>query len=119
MRTDVDGLPAVGPTARTLGIRRDGTDIDIAEDGTVHPHTGGMSAAIAPEYLVEHRRPEKFGGRGKDPLWMIRSESLGEGLRYTEDEELAGHVLIEPVSEMSLAEYEEWLASTREDWGPA
>jgi hypothetical protein len=50
---------------------------------------------------------------------MIRSETLGEGLRYREDEELAGHALIEPAWEMSLAEYEEWLAATREDWSPA
>lgn len=119
MRSDDDGHPLVGGSARTLGPRPDGSDIDADEDGMVHPYTGGISVGLAPEYLPEHRRPAKFGGTGHDPLWMIQSDDLGAGLRYREDEELAGHGFIEPTWEMSYAEYEERLAATREGWRPA
>jgi hypothetical protein len=119
MRTAHDGLPEAGPSARTLGVRRDGRDINVDDEGNVEPFSGGMSVAMAPEYLPDHRRPASFGGTGRDPVWMIRSDDLGEGLRYREDEDLAGHAFIEPTWTMPLEEYEERLELTREAWSPA
>jgi len=116
---DDDGFPRVGSSARTLGVRDDESDIEVDDDGLVHPYTGGMSVGLRPEDLPEHRRPQAFGGTGDDPLWVIEESDLVDGLRYTEDGELPGHGFIEPAGIMRLDEYEDLLALTREDWRPA
>jgi hypothetical protein len=119
MRPNQDGLPRVGPSARMLGIRDDGSDIEEDEEGLVHPYTGGMSVGLTPDDLPEFRRPPEFGGTGDDPLWVIDEDDLVQGLRYTEDVELPGHGFIEPAWSMRYDEYEDLLALTREDWKPA
>src|SRR5262245_48897386 len=76
MREDPGGGPAIGPTARTLGVRP-GVDIPVTS-GQVQPNTGGMSVAPdRPENLPPLRRPPAYGGSGKDPVWAIRTDQLG------------------------------------------
>lgn len=46
MRPDPDGLPRLGASLSTLGVRP-GKDIPVLPDGSVAPKTGGMS--VTPE----------------------------------------------------------------------
>lgn len=120
MRVEGDGLPMVGPTARTLGARITGSTVDIAPDATglVHPNTGGMSVAPDdPMNLPEHRRPTECGGVGTDPLFRIRRDSLGPDLQYRVDPtNPAKHGFIEPARAMTVSEYQQALAATRSEW---
>jgi hypothetical protein len=84
---DADGMPKVGLSGRRLGARPGrgfGTDIEIDEKGRVHPATGGISVAPDdPMNLHELRRPRSLpGGHGKDPVWCIQVQNLGEDLVY-------------------------------------
>src|SRR6266545_1706182 len=64
MREDAAGGPAIGPTARTLGVRP-AVDVPVSS-GQVRPNTGGMSVAPdRPENLPFLRRPAAYGGAGK------------------------------------------------------
>jgi hypothetical protein len=111
-----DGKPLVAQTARGLGVR-DG-EIDIDEDETVFPESGGPSVALhSPENLVHHRKPASLGGTGRDPAWQIESDELGEKLVCRVDPaKPEEHGFIEPVHPMPLAEYQEALAETRDVW---
>ena len=89
-----NGKPKAGRSARLLGVRP-GVDIDIEqsfsgcvdEGGYVRPeaeckYTGetvaiaikngkGMSVSLSIEGLPAFRKPAKFGGTGRDPLWQV------------------------------------------------
>jgi hypothetical protein len=115
MIQDSDGQPMVGDSARKLGVRPV-LDIDVDDEAMVDPLSGGMSASRAIEHLPVHRRPREHGGTGPDPLWMIDEEALPQGLACRDDDELEGHVFIEPAWRMLLDDYEVLLALTRADW---
>jgi hypothetical protein len=103
----------VGPTARTLGVRP-GDDIPVVA-GRVSPGTGGMS--VAPDTamnLPDHRRPPNFGGTGKDPVWGITIDSLGNDLIFHQDK--PNHGLFEPAREMSIDEFQQALADLAPRW---
>lgn len=76
MKAQADGFPAVGPSARTLGLRTDGPnrEIPISPPGTVSPTTGGMSVALDVALnLPKNRLPKSLGGEGRDPVqYFIR-----------------------------------------------
>lgn len=113
MREDVDGLPMLGRTARTLGIRLD-VDIPVVA-GLVQALTGGMS--VAPDHpgnLHSLRRPPAYGGRGKDPVWFIVSDDLDADLTFRLDHPT--HGVIEPARSMPIGEYELALERTRPVW---
>jgi hypothetical protein len=113
VREDAAGRPAVGPTARTLGVRPT-VDIPVVA-GQVRPNTGGMS--VAPDRvdnLPPLRRPPAHGGSGKDPVWCLDLARLGGDLQYRPDS--AAHGLIEPARAMSLDPFQEALAKTAPDW---
>jgi hypothetical protein len=120
MTAAADGLPQVGRSARSLGIRTsnessnpDVTATDPAE--IIQPGTGGMSEAPNdPANLPPLRRPPALGGKGKDPVWEIDTADLGPDLQSRQD--TATHVLIEPARPMTLAEFEAALAATRAKW---
>jgi hypothetical protein len=113
MREHTDGGPMVGPTARTLGVRP-GDDIPVV-GGRVRPGTGGMSVAPdGPTQLPNHRRPPKFGGSGKDPVWEINLNSLGDDLIFHQDK--PKHGLFEPAREMSIDEFQQALADLAPKW---
>ena len=113
MREDPTGGPMIGPTARTLGVRPQ-VDIPVVA-GQVRPNTGGMSVAPdRPENLHPMRRPPRYGGAGKDPVWALNLVHLGGDLQFRQD--ALAHGVIEPSSIMPLAEYERRLADTKPFW---
>jgi hypothetical protein len=119
MQEDPDGLPAVGPSPKMLGVRP-GTDPNpdvptVGPSDPVVPGQGGMSVAPGnPMFLLRHRRPSSLGGTARHPVWVIETEDLGPDLQFRQDR--ASHGLIEPRRMMTLREYEEALAKTRARW---
>ncbi len=120
MQEDSDGLPKIGATARTLGVRPNGQfgDIIVTAGGIVFPGTGGMSVSPwPPENLKEHRRPEEFSGTGKDPVWEMDTDDLPAELHYQTDPDMPDvHGFIAPSWWMSLSEYQRALHRTRGLW---
>src|SRR5262249_31740809 len=119
MKEDSDGAPQVGPSGRTLGVRPGGTpnpDVLAANDrDVVNPGDGGMSVAPNdPKGLPRHRRPASLGGLGQDPVWCIDTDDLEPELQFRQDSRT--HGLIEPKQAMSLQEFQEALARTRNRW---
>lgn len=117
MKVAEDGLPELGRSARTLGVRPQ-IDIPVDADGMVRGGAGGMSVAPdSPMCLPAHRRPREFAGTGKDAVWELEAGSLGELLRYREDPLMPGeHGFVEPGSPMALERYESALQATRRAW---
>ena len=113
MREAPDGGPLIGPTARTLGARPQ-VDVPVA-GGLVRPNTGGMSTAPdRPDNLHPLRRPPRYGGSGKDPVWVFDLAHLGKDLQFRQDSPT--HGMIEPAVTLLLAEYQQRLADTRPFW---
>jgi len=114
MKTGVDGLPIVEPTARGLGARP-GVDIPVDSNGMVHPGTGGISVAPgSAANLPPHRRPESLGGTGKDCACVLKTANLPKTLKYVQDG--ATHGTIQPSISMTLPDYQAALGSTRDKW---
>jgi RHS repeat-associated protein len=121
---DNNGMPETGNSARTLGSRPGyGTELNKGEDilvdskGMVKPESGGMSVVPSPEDLVDIRRPPAYGGRGKDPLWSINTNTLGPKLKYVPDiPEGATHGTIQPAYPRTYNEYQNALGDTQPFW---
>ena len=113
---DAGGVPEIGPSARTLVVRRN--EIAVGEDGLVRPLTGGVSVSPGnPTNLPSHRRPPEFGGNGRDPVWCLSSCDLPQGLTYRPDpDNPTGHGFIEPSRPMTLGEFETLLEQTQSAW---
>ena len=122
MRMDEDGEPEIDRTARTLGVRVGGRrpDVVVAASGLVLPENGGMSVSPPPpENLPEHRRPEEFGGLGRDPVWELDTDHLPPELTYRPDPRSPDrHGFVEPAVPMHLDDYEASLRATRGLWQP-
>ena len=131
-----NGKPKIGRSARLLGVRP-GIDIDIEQMPTGYlneqgylladsepvfrgelvvavRNTKGMSVSLSIESLPAFRRPSKFGGTGKDPLWQIDDRNIIGDLQAVQDSPT--HVSILPRVTMSLERYEAALANTQNDW---
>lgn len=117
MREDQHGLPEIGATARSLGVRP-GTDVlAILANEIVRPGSGGLS--VSPHYasnLPYFRRPQQLGGTGKDPVWMIDDDRLGSDLVYRPDPKNTSHGFIEPNRSMTLSAFQQALAATQPLW---
>jgi hypothetical protein len=135
--TDENGKPKIGRSARLLGVRL-GIDINIKqmpvdsldEQGYLLPesecefqgelvdvaivNTGGMSVSLSIEALPAPRKPAKFGGYGKDPLWQIDDSNITGDLQAVQDSPT--HVSISPRVTMLLERYELALANTQDYW---
>lgn len=135
---DENGKPKIGRSARLLGVRLGDIDINIKrmpvdsldEQGYLLPeserkfqgelvdvaivNTGGMSVSLSIEALPAPRKPAKFGGYGKDPLWQIDDSNITGDLQAVQDNPT--HVSISPRVTMSLERYELALANTQDDW---
>jgi len=112
---DDGGKPKIEPSARGLGARPGTgprTDIPVDSNGMVHPDTGGISASPTPDDLPKHRKPPEFGGTGKDPVWKIDTDELGDNLKYVPDK--PGHGTIQPSKSMTLDEYQKALANLQD-----
>jgi hypothetical protein len=132
-----NGKPKIGRSARLLGIRPS-IDIDVEqmprgwldEQGYLRPdaernptgelvavairNTKGMSTSLSIEGLPAFRRPAKFGGTGRDPLWQIEDSKVNGDLEAVQDS--ATHISIMPRTTMLLEKYETALAKTQDDW---
>ena len=132
-----NGKPKIGRSARLLGVRP-GIDIDIEQMPTGYlneqgylladservfrgelvvvavRNTKGMSVSLSIESLPAFRKPSKFGGSGKDPLWQIDDRNIMGDLQAVQDSPT--HVSILPRVTMFLERYEAALANTQNDW---
>jgi hypothetical protein len=117
-----DGKPLLGRSAKCLGIR---VPADIKPDvaGNVHPGTGGMS--VAPDSSLNvpnHRRPKAmgYGSTGPDDLRMYAIAkvrvSIGNLTLRPDPMQTTKHAFVEPSQVMPVAQYEDALSSTRDDW---
>ncbi|MBD3563104.1 hypothetical protein H6S82_30310 [Planktothrix sp. FACHB-1355] len=77
-------------------------------------NTKGMSTSLSIESLPAFRRPDKFGGKGKDPVWQIEDSKITGDLEAVQDSPT--HVSILPKTTMLLEKYEAALANTQNDW---
>jgi hypothetical protein len=64
--------------------------------------------------LPDHRRPPKFSGTGKDPVWGITIDSLGVELMFRQDK--LNHGLFKPAREMSIDQLQQALADLARKW---
>ncbi|MDB9320716.1 hypothetical protein PN483_10325 [Nodularia spumigena CS-591/04] len=134
-----NGQPKIGRSARLLGVRL-GADINIEqmpvtyldEQGyllaesereklwgelvavAIREDRKGMSVSLSIDGLPASRKPAKFGGTGKDPLWQIDDSKITGDLQAVQDSPT--HVSISPRATMSLEKYESALAKTQNDW---
>jgi hypothetical protein len=117
MREAAGGTPEIGASARSLGIRP-GIDVTASSaNDIVQPGTGGLSVSPDdPMNLPHFRRPAKWQGTGKDPVWTIDDNALSPELCYRPDPARAGHGFIEPAHSMTLDEFEQAIARTCRDW---
>lgn len=117
MKADASGRPAIGPSARTLGVRP-GIDVPaVGPNDAISPGQEGLSVTPDdPMQLPLIRRPSNFGGRGRDPVWMIDETDLGTDLVYRTDPNRAAHGFIEPSRTMTLDDYQQVLAATQSRW---
>jgi hypothetical protein len=116
MIKDVDGRPLVVETARGLGLRAG--EIVVSPDGLVEPGAGGMSVSPdTPLNLPSYRRPPKYQGDGKDPVWELDTADLPTAVGYLPDPgPNPTHGVLEPAWSMSLEDFELALAETRDVW---
>jgi len=132
-----NGKPEIGQSARLLGVRPN-IDINIEQVPTgwldeqsyllpepqrkLHGDlvsvairdTKGMSVSLSIEGLPAFRKPTKFGGNGKDPLWQIDDRMITGDLQAVQDSPT--HVSIMPRVTMALEKYESTLANTQQYW---
>lgn len=120
MRRDGDGLPSLGRSATTLGVRI-GPDIDVDAAGNVTVNNKGMSVAPGWRDLPIFRRPRRLGGQGRDDTYCFRSGSgdfqasaFATGLEFLPDSPT--HGVIRPTQAVPLTQYEADLGATRETW---
>ena len=121
MRGAQDGRPECCATASCLGVRVDTErpDVDLEDDGTVHPRDGGLSVVPDdPGLLKPHIRPTWLGGRSTKPLWVIADDSLPPNLLYVPDSGSGpvAHGLIKPRVQMLAGDFQAALANTRPHW---
>ncbi len=131
------GKPKIGRSARLLGIRPN-IDINVEqmpigyldEQGYLLPEaqrkisgelvivairdTKGMSVSLSIDSLPSFRKPTRFGGTGKDPLWQIDDSHIIGDLLAVQDSPT--HVSIMPRVTMVLERYETALATTQNYW---
>ncbi|RKQ86892.1 hypothetical protein C8N24_4908 [Solirubrobacter pauli] len=116
MKVDGD-RPQVGDSARQLGVREP-DDVVPDDEGKVHPGGGGMSVTPDdPWELPPYRRPEEYGGTGKDPVWRIDEDQLGSSLNFVPD--AVFHGVIEPAAAVQLSMFRATLAETQPYWSLA
>ena len=100
MRSDPDGLPTVGRSARALGVRVEARYIDVHPDpeGRIVPGTGGMSVTVDDprRMLVARRSRWLLQGASEDPLFVIEAARIVAPLRARVD--VGAHALVEPTT---------------------
>ena len=132
-----NGKPKIGRSARLLGVRPN-VDIDVEQMPAAYvdeqgylklevkrerteetvtvaiKNAKGMLVSLSIEGLPAFRKPAKFGGTGRDPLWQIDDSRITGDLEAVQDSPT--HVSILPSATMLLDKYEAALANTQNDW---
>jgi len=116
MRAAEDGRPVIEQSADGLGVRKDDDPYpDVtAADGFVNPGNG-MSVSGDPRQMPRRRRPVRFGGKSRLPLFGMEEADLPEGLSLFPPF-YPGHMVLQPAWRMPIEEYETLLEGTRFDW---
>ena len=117
-----DGLPILGRSARSLGVRVP-DDVHPDTAGFVSTGTGGMSVSPASMWNLPHHRRPRGAGRGStgpasDFIFSTETSVLAvQSLTVRLDPERPGkHAYVEPSERVLLAAYEQSLAATRSGW---
>ena len=119
-----NGLPKLGTSATTLGIRK-GKDIVVDTNGLVHRpnfvagEPNGLSCAPTVTHLPRFVVPMALGGRNtKTKVWKILADDLGPELVAQEDGGTGSrrHISIGPARSMPADEYQRAIQATRAKW---
>lgn len=126
---DLDSLPLIGNSAKSLGVRIP-EDISADATGSVNPGTEGMSVASDWTKLQPWRIPARLrdrhpdgaaGAAGTDPKLFVFSHGDGAFTHGPVSADLVLHVSgthgsVAPARRMPLADYRSAIAATRGDW---
>jgi hypothetical protein len=125
MRKDDDGMPMLGTSAETLGIRRN-KDIIPDQSGMVSRPSfqpgkaNGLSCAPTIQDLPAFGLPRTWGGKNpRTVIWRIDAADLGPHLIAVEDGDPGRrrrHVSIGPAGLMPFDDYAKLIESTRSKW---
>ncbi|WP_149108670.1 Tse2 family ADP-ribosyltransferase toxin [Limnoglobus roseus] len=111
MKVDPDGKPLVGTRGYMLGVRPQGhtgrPDVNAAVDSDLVKPGEGLSTSLLPEKL-------KIGKN--EAMFAIETDALGPALEAAPDR--SPHYLIQPRQDVTLAEFQQSLADTRDLWEP-
>ena len=120
MKRDDDGLPTVGPSSSTLGVRP-GIDIDVDPQNNAISNDKGMSVAPSWKDISPRRIPKRLGGQGSNGTYVFVFGSgifeqavIADGLELLPDSPT--HGVVRPIATVPLAQYETALAATRASW---
>jgi hypothetical protein len=125
MRESDDGMPMLGTTAETLGIRRDKDIIPDPAGMVSRPsfqpaRANGLSCAPTIQDLPGFVLPRTWGGRNpRTVIWRIDAADLGPDLIGVEDSDLSRpmrHLSIGPAQMMSFDDYVRLIENTRSKW---
>ena len=111
MKIAADGKPKVGDSFGTLGVRPStrttcqNPDITVDSARMVHSGTEGMST------FDTRNAPDS-----KHVDWWIESDSIGGNLAVVPSPTTPGRYHIVPARSMTIDEYQDWLAETRDQW---
>jgi hypothetical protein len=114
MKVDVDGKPLVGTKRNMLGVRpTDPTNtdrnrvFDVPAVSDIDPVGPGKGLSTAP-------KSDGLKPRAGEALFEVESDDLPGELAPNQDK--ANHCLIQPSQTMTLGEYQQALAETRDLW---
>lgn len=125
MKKDEDGLPTIGSSSSTLGVRP-GIDIDLDAHNNVQVNGKGMSVApdwrdINPNRIPKRLRHTVLGAAGSNNTFCFRRGEgpfqrgfFADGLNLEPDSPKHGNVV--PAQVVPLATYEANIVATRPDW---
>jgi hypothetical protein len=120
-----DGMPILGTSAETLGVRRD-KDIIPDASGMVHRpnftpgEANGLSCAPTIPDLPRFALPQSWGGRNKRTvIWRIDPSDMDADLIAAEDSapgRRTRHISIGPARTMPFDDYVRLIEATRSKW---
>jgi|SRR5581483_4836302 len=125
MRESDDGMPMLGVSAETLGIRKN-KEIVPDQSGMVSQpsfqpgQANGLSCAPTIHDLPRFILPRAWGGRNpRTSVWRIEAADLGPDLMAAEDSapgRPTRHISIGPARLMAFDDYVRQIEATRPKW---
>ncbi|WP_320687914.1 Tse2 family ADP-ribosyltransferase toxin [Gemmata algarum] len=114
MRVAADGKPEVGTSGSMLGVRpTDPSNTNPKSVSDVRAEVG--TDVVNPgEGLSTSPDPNSRQPRRHQAIFEIETDDLGPDLKPNHDK--PGHCLLEPAQPMTLVEYQQALAATRDLW---